>query len=52
MYINNKFYSEIMFDRIKDNIIEYQIEGEKIEIKKEEFMIKVKDIGLFCYLDY
>ena len=52
MYINNKFYSEIMFDRIKDNIIEYQIEGEKIEIKKEEFMIKVKDIGLFCYLEY
>jgi hypothetical protein len=35
MYINNKFYSEIMFDRIiTDDLVEYQIDGEKIEIKK------------------
>jgi hypothetical protein len=52
MYINNKFYSEIMFDKIKDNIIEYQIEGDKIELTKEKFMFKIKEIGLFCYLDY
>jgi len=52
MYINNKFYSEIMFDRIKDNIIECQIEGEKIELTKEKFMSKVKDLNIFSYLEY
>jgi hypothetical protein len=59
MYINNKIYSEIMFDRIiTDNIVVYNLYNnyeeieEKIEIKKEEFMIKMKDINIFSYLDY
>lgn len=52
MCVNDKFYYEIIFDTIKDNIIEYQIEGEKIQLSKEIFMDKVKEIELFCYLDY
>lgn len=52
MCVNDKFYYEIIFDRIKDNIIEYQIGGEKIEMTKEIFMDKVKDINIFSYLEY
>ena len=56
MYLNDKFYSEIKFDKIKDDIVYYELEQngkiENIETTKEKFMIRVKDLGVFCYLDY
>lgn len=59
MYINNKIYSEIMFDRIiTDDLVVYNLYNiyeeieEKIEIKKEEFMFKMKEINIFSYLEY
>ncbi len=58
IYIKNQIFYEILFDKINLNgIIEYYVYEnnkieEKIEIKKEEFMSKVKEINLFQYLDY
>lgn len=56
MYLDNKFYSEIKFDKIKNDIIEYTVKLyekiENIETTKENFMYQVKDLGVFCHLDY